>query len=69
MTDISIRSLKGELSTPLSGGFLAGIRSFFSMLDAACACSSAIEDGRTPDARDLRQLGIDPKTFPAPRAR
>jgi hypothetical protein len=73
MTDFSIRplrarSVRAELPTARFGGFFRGIVSFFSLLSAACACARAIEDGRRPEARHLRALGIDPTIFPPLRA-
>lgn len=33
-------------------------------LRSAATVASAVENGRNPDARDLRVLGIDPAMFP-----
>ncbi|NYJ12777.1 hypothetical protein GGI64_003851 [Rhizobium leguminosarum] len=35
----------------------------FAVLGAANAVSAAVEAGRRPRARDLRELGIDPTAF------
>jgi len=35
----------------------------FAMISAANAASVAVEAGRRPKARDLRELGIDPSMF------
>ena len=50
-------------SAPATLGLLDGIMSFFGIFGAAVKASAAVEAGRTPAARDLRTLGIDPKAF------
>lgn len=38
-------------------------RDLFNMFGAANAAAAATHESRTPRARDLRTLGIDPKQF------
>ena len=40
-----------------------GIGEFFSMMGSAISAGAAVETGRRPNVRDLRQLGIDPVRF------
>jgi len=40
-----------------------GVGEFFSMMASAINAAAAVEAGRRPHARDLRQLGIDPLRF------
>lgn len=40
-----------------------GIGEFFDMMGSAIKAAAALEAGRRPTARDLRQLGIDPVRF------
>ncbi len=35
----------------------------FALIGAASAVSAAVESGRRPKSRDLRELGIDPSMF------
>jgi hypothetical protein len=39
------------------------ISNFIQAFGSAVAAASAVERGRTPSARDLRNLGIDPEQF------
>lgn len=41
------------------------LRDLFSMFGAANAAAAATHESRTPRARDLRALGIDPRQFHA----
>jgi hypothetical protein len=41
----------------------SAIGEFFDMFGSAVAVSRAIDNGRRPDARHLRALGIDPRNF------
>jgi hypothetical protein len=41
------------------------LRDLFSMFGAANAAAAATLESRTPRARDLRTLGIDPRQFHA----
>lgn len=38
-----------------------GIGEFFNMMGSAINAAAAVEAGRRPHPRDLRQLGIDPR--------
>ena len=40
-----------------------GIGEFFNMMGSAISAAAALETGRRPNVRDLRQLGIDPVRF------
>jgi hypothetical protein len=40
-----------------------GIGEFFNMMGSAINAAAALETGRRPNGRDLRQLGIDPMRF------
>jgi len=41
------------------------LRDLFSMFGAANAAAAATHESRTPRARDLRALGIDPRQYHA----
>lgn len=42
---------------------MSAIGDFFDVFGSAIAASQAVEAGKTPRARDLRTLGIDPVLF------
>jgi hypothetical protein len=52
---------KGNIMTTRNA--MSAIGSFFDVFGSAVAASRAVEAGRTPSARDLRTLGIDPAVF------
>ncbi|ESW85661.1 hypothetical protein NKL07_12325 [Mesorhizobium sp. C280B] len=44
-------------------GFFSAIGDVFSVFGSAVAASRAVESGRKPRARDLRNLGMEPAAF------
>lgn len=46
-----------------------GVLDFLRSLEAARACAAAVENQATPQAADLRLLGIDPEAFARVRLR
>lgn len=47
-----------------SNGLAAGLSNFFTMLSAAVAASTAVQNGRQPSAKTLADLGLTEKTLP-----
>lgn len=45
----------------------SGFRGFVASFGSAVAAAAAVDQGRQPDAHDLRALGIDPVKFRAIR--
>lgn len=50
------------MSTPRKS-FFANLSTFVEVFGSAAAVSNAVEGGRTPSARHLKTLGIDPAAF------
>ncbi|MFC3704688.1 hypothetical protein ACFOOL_07945 [Devosia honganensis] len=51
------------MTTPRKNKFLNALDTFATVFGSAAAVSAAVEAGRTPGSRHLRNLGIDPKNF------
>jgi len=51
------------MSTPRKKSFFANLNTFVELFGSATAVSNAVEGGRTPSAKHLRTLGIDPGAF------
>lgn len=53
------------MSTPRKNKFFATLETFVTVFGSAASVSAAVEGGRAPKAKHLRNLGINPKDFPS----
>jgi hypothetical protein len=51
------------MSTPRKNKFFASLDTFVTVFGSAAAVSAAVEAGRTPRAKHLEALGIEPSNF------
>ncbi|MBD8065619.1 hypothetical protein IC608_09035 [Devosia sp. PTR5] len=51
------------MNAPRKNKFFATLDTFATVFGSAVAVSSAVEGGRAPKAKHLRDLGIDPTAF------
>lgn len=57
----ALQQTKGNIMT--NRKVFSAIGDFFTVFGSAVAASHAVEAGRKPRARDLRNLGMDPAAF------
>lgn len=51
------------MTAPRKNKFFATLDTFATMFGSAAAVSAAVENGRAPNDRHLKSLGIDPVAF------
>lgn len=51
------------MATPRKTTLIGRVGGFFDLIGSAAAVAGAVENGRSPNARHLKTLGIDPDQF------
>lgn len=51
------------MTTPRKTTLIGRVGGFFDIIGSAAAVAGAVENGRSPKARHLKTLGIDPDQF------
>lgn len=51
------------MTIPRKTTLVSRVGSFFDLIGSAAAVAGAVENGRSPQARHLKTLGIDPDQF------